>query len=382
MEKPKVLFIIYSINQSAVGGHFHSLISLTDSLSEDINYIIINLGKAFSPILKEKKEAFFIQACKRTFFNTCLKLTKIIKETNPTSIHAFDRISLIYANQATFFKNRTLIFTKCGGPNEKTIPYSDISIFFSKENLNYFSTKNLFNTEIYFLPNRVNGIIEQDKNRIEQLKREYQLNGKTIFIRIARFSELHKISIIQTINLFKLYHEKINKNSKLLLIGVNQSADVTNQICQKIENLPAFIITSDNYTQNASSLLGVADFIVATGRGVMEAAGLSNKKLFVPIETSPYPIPITSENFDKLFHYNFSPRIKGVEIDFDKIYTELKDKTTTIEFINKIFSEYFDINTIKDTYLTIYNRKAHKPRRKFLLAIYQIKMVLNYFGIG
>lgn len=379
----KILYVIFSINDNAVGGHFHSLLTVINSLKGEVQYEVLNIGVAKSPVLNGVENVTFISASKSNFFPSVSKISAFIKNCNPNVLHAFDNASLIYVNQACLFDKTPIIFTKCGGENGSIkIPYSDQYLFFSQENLEFYKKHSTYKNRNRWMPNRVNGKIRQDNDRIQKLVNKYDLKDKKVMLRIARFGPLHEMSIIQSINLLKLYKEKIDNNIVLLIIGTVQSEEIYQRVKSLVNDQSIHVISDDYYTHNASELINISDIVVATGRGVMEASSLGNKIIFCPLANHDLPVAMNKNNFDKLFYYNFSSRIIGIKNNEDIIVNEVKNsEDTLIKFSKYAFDQYFDINSIKDEYLKLYSTIVSVKGNNFKFILNHLNILLSYFGV-
>lgn len=368
--KKKVLFIIYSSSIKSGGGHFYSLLTLIDSLSNDIDFKLLNVGLTYAKILKNtsKIPSTYIELSKSDYFSKSRVVKSEIQTYNPDVIHAFDLNALRLARTINL-KNTPIIFSKCGGINgSKLIPNADTYICFSQENTDHLNKYKSNNNPLHLIPNRATKV-GIDHKRIEALRKEYSLQDKKVFLRISRFSSLHELSIIQAINIFKLYYSK-DKDSCLLLIGMRQEDDIFNRILNLVDGFPIHIVTNEYYCNEASKIIDIADIVIATGRGVMEAASLK-KPIFCPLKGNDFPVAFSTENYEILSRYNFSGRVNGLENDPKKILNILlNDCEILSEFSNKAFKQNFDINSVKSKYLEIYNTVK---KNKFSL-----KSLLNY----
>jgi glycosyltransferase involved in cell wall biosynthesis len=137
-------------------------------------------------------------------------------------------------------------------------------------------------------------------------------------------------------------------------------------------------LTQNKYTQEASKMLYLADAVIGTGRGLMEAASLKKPLLGINSRGS-VPCIIDADTFFDAFKTNFSERNtfndKHIDNDFDKItkmignvdyYNELSN------FSDSVFSKYFDIEQSADLYLNFYKNCQYgnnKLKDDFLIVL-------------
>ncbi len=354
MKKKKVLFIIYSASDTAGGGHFYSLKTISKSLKENIDYKILNLGYVYATPLVDGPHTHYINITKENFFGKIKEVIKYINEYNPDVIHAFDSHSLLFARTAAFFKKRLVVYTKCGGPNGqrlKYIPDADVHILFSKENFEDYSKYGNKNTAKYLIPNRAHKV-KTDTIRANQLIEEYKLKDKFILLRISRFNSYYDLTFMQSLNLLKSFL-KNNNNAVLIFIGKIQDEVYYEWLKNHCKGIPVLLITDDKYTNEASQLIDIASVVISTGRGVMEASSL-DKTVFCPVNDNDMPVAINENTFEALFTYNFSERVKMDKEIIEKENSRvINDRLAnhTLPF----FEEYFSIENVKSKYLDIYN---------------------------
>src|SRR5690606_27072648 len=115
-----------------------------------------------------------------------------------------------------------------------------------------------------------------------------------VILRICRISRMYQRSLFQSINLFDFIQTQDN-NTVLIILGNIQDQQVYNQLVEsKRKNI--FIVTDEKYTSNAKEMIDIADWVVGTGRGFMEASS-KGKILFTVSNYSDLPTLITPNNF-------------------------------------------------------------------------------------
>lgn len=357
MKKIKVVYFIYSgKNSSGGGGHFYSLDTIETSLSHYVNSEIINFGYGKSDALKDKENYTFIHLSKWQLFLKVKKILKKIRIYDADIIHAFDTRSLFIARTIALFYNVKIVFNKCGGANGNPyfISEADAQILFSKENFDFYNLHSNRKIPKFLIPNRISEI-ESKKSRLNKFKKRFCIGDELIVMRISRFNPYYNLTFWQTINLFKKIHQEA-PNSRLLFIGTIQSPEYFEHFKNMVdkEHLPIDFIIDKEFTANAKQFIELADIVVATGRGVMEACAL-NKRVFCPIQNSDLPLELGKNTFEFLFSTNFSERAslknkKRFGGDFEIMLKSNKNVNTKF-----FFDEYFCIENVSSKYLEIYN---------------------------
>jgi UDP-N-acetylglucosamine:LPS N-acetylglucosamine transferase len=366
--KIKVLYLISS-NKHGNGGHYYSLRTTAEALSDVIEPSIVVIGKTTSPVIESSSISHkYVYNNGWNNIISIVNIIKIIQKEKPDVIHGFDWGIPLFGRIASFLFKIPFVNTLPGGGNPTVYyPYVDNLILYSHENYKFFkSNKKFKNTNLYLIPNRVLAV-KDDKSRLAELRKEIFRNKKT-FLRISRFAEHYKESIMQAINLVTWLNNK-NFDTQLVLIGTVEDQDVFNEIKNYLklnDEKNVFIFTQELFTINASQLIDVADFVIGTGRGFMEASS-KNKIMFTPIKGATLPVLIDEENFLRYFDTNFSPRNvlseEGIKENENKIFDLLSNENKMNEtkvFSRKIFSQYFDINMKKEYYRDLYENIEYK----------------------
>ncbi|QHS54274.1 glycosyltransferase family 4 protein [Mucilaginibacter sp. 14171R-50] len=343
---------------TGLGGHYHSLKATAQAISEDADVLIVIIGDNPCPTIEKSGIPYERVSSTFNIIAGIKGLVKILKKYKPAVIHSFDAKADFFARSASSWLKIPKINTKCGGasPN-KFYPYQKNLIIYSNEDLNYFSKNEKFkNSNIFLIPNRVYKI-KDDNDRIEKLRP--LVTSKTTLLRISRIGSYYKKSLLQAINLIG-WLVKQNVDIQLIILGKVEDDNILNELKEHAAGLPVKFVTEPEFTSDASQLLNIADGIIGTGRGVMEAAS-KGKMLFTPLKDSDYPVLITENNFDDLVYYNFSERNRIEGYDQNENLLAIKNilqsddlRKSNIEFVNKTYTDKFSIETKKDTYLKIY----------------------------
>ena len=110
--KKKIVYLIYSTN-IGLGGHYYSLLALSNSLRFDYDISIINVGYIFSKALENQQfKTYFIKH--RNLITTCVLLKRLIKQLKPDIIHSFDSTSLTLLKLIMRKQKFKHIHTQCG----------------------------------------------------------------------------------------------------------------------------------------------------------------------------------------------------------------------------------------------------------------------------
>jgi len=361
-KRRKVIYLISTLGHGR-GGHFYSLRTTAEALNSVIDAHIVNIGKCHSPVVDSAKVPHTtIYFTGWNFVSTIIILFKLIKKEQPDVLHSFDANAYLFAKTVSFFYKKPIVHTLCGGPNPTGYyPRVKNFILYSQENLDYMVDKKGFQDSVFFLISNRVAEIKLDSKRIELLRKSISSKHKT-FLRIARFTDAYKNSMIQAINLNFFLNNK-GFASQLIIIGAIEQDKIYKEILgyiktKRIKNV--HIITDDYFTVNASELIGIADCVIGTGRSFMEAAS-KGKILLTPVEDYEYPVLVMQENFNNFFKTNFSPRNKAVSYVKEKNLENIVKLFNNTKFFEEnkrssmfYFKEYFDINTKIDTYNEIY----------------------------
>jgi hypothetical protein len=343
---------------TGLGGHYHSLKATAEALSDRLSVTIIIIGNNPCPTIEKSGLPYIRIATTYNVIGGIISLIKALRELKPDVLHSFDSKADFFTRSASNYLKIPKINTKCGGAAPtKYYPYQKNLIIYSYEDLNYFSNSEKFkHSEIYLIPNRVVPI-NIDEKRIVEIKKK--TTKKIIFLRISRIGSYYKKSIMQSMNLIRWLGEQ-GADAELILIGKVENEAILNELKELGTGANVTFITDPINTANASQLIDVADAVIGTGRGIMEAAS-RGKILLTPLDDSNYPVMVNKTNFDELFYYNFSERNKL------KNYSEIENLTAIKEtigsenflsentkFINKIYNDHFSIQSKVPEYLRIY----------------------------
>lgn len=369
----KILYVI-SCNGAGRGGHNHSLDHISKAIAQNANVKIISIGLTESPILKENPNYYGAFKFRWfSYFTLGKKFKELFKTFNPDIIHCFDGSSALMLLALPGLITKKIIYTKCGGPNErKSIAQVTSDVFlFSQENYDSYKSNPRFKgSDLHLIPNRVFEVDLWEEKEREILKDDNVFN----FVRIARIGESYENSIKQAIELTSRVNI-LDKKVKLYVIGVIQEEDIFIELSKFANNKKIDVqFITNHLTEKASRMLYLADAVIGTGRGVMEAMSLG-LPTFVPVKGKDLPELLTPENFHKFLSTNFSPR--GVSESYDeaeivsKVNSLVKNSQTYNEssaFALSMANEEFVVNKeIVSKYISIYKDISLKKNKLYIL---------------
>lgn len=365
----KILFFI-SVHGHGRGGHFNSLHHIANKLSVEHQVGIVSIGPGHSSIIANNSN--FLSHVDFNGINLLelkSKSDEIVKQFNPEIIHCFDVgcyniVRLLYST-----KKMKIALNKCGGPNPKVFPYVKNLVLFSVENKQWFEKdKRYYDANIALIPNRVSKI---QTTPLDVLKPDDYFS----FVRIARIGKTYKKSIFDSIELIDaLYKSNKKLKLKLFIIGVVECPEILSEILNNkyVKDGTVTILTEDKYTIGASKMLYLADSVIGTGRGIMEAASLGLPSLTID-SLSNSPTLITKDTFDDAFRTNFSERNVFSDLTKDKNLTEIETLVSDEEFYQKlslytrmIFEQYFDIDQAANRYTEFYESVTISEKKMLL----------------
>lgn len=376
----KILYFI-SAWSHGIGGHYISLDHITKSIGKQNDIKIITIGPGTSGIITENP--YFL---KHIYFNVInilifvFRIKQIIKKIRPDVIHCFDASCYNIIRLFLSTRKHKIVLTKAGGPNHNSYPFVNNLVLFSKENLNWFSSNQKFkDTIIHFIPNRVSQL-EINKHYIPIAKEK----NVFVFIRICRINCFYVKGIYDSINIIEYLNSKGIKQVKLFIIGIVEDEIIYRQIKNNylVKNNKIILLTEPEYTLGSSKMLYLADAVIGTGRGFMEAASLGLPLLAINSEDD-YPVLVTKDNFYDTFTTNFSER--NVFKSYNKYENLYKIKLLINDrhfynncsvFSLEIFNKYFNVEEVIQAYSSVYKNTIIGKRKLFpdlILILYSVK---------
>jgi glycosyltransferase involved in cell wall biosynthesis len=342
-----------------MGGHFHSLDHISRQIVKSIDARIIAIGPGDSPILKNNP--IFAGHFYFTGLNILKlrkELKKFINQYQPDVLHFFDAVVYNIVRILINTKKYKIVVNKCGGPNPKHYPYVKNLVLFSLENLEWFQKQSKYNkTNSHLIPNRVQTLmVDKTFQPITKVADQF------VFMRVCRIGAGYKKSIMDAINLIEVLKARNISNVKLYVIGVIEDIN----LYRSLESHPLVkenllvVLTDSVYTIDASKMLYLADAVIGTGRGLMEAASVG-LPLLVINAVDEMPVLLTRDNFYDAFKTNFSERniFKNFsnETNRQNIITLIKDKNyynDNSRLSKEMFDKYFNIKKAEEAYKNVY----------------------------
>lgn len=353
------IFYFISVKGHGRGGHFHSLNHIASAMGQENEVTIYTVGPGRSHILERHqffRRHFYFNAI--NLFRFQKRLREEIESKQPDVIHCFDLeifriIKLAYKGNV-----RNIVLNKCGGPNPISFPVVDKLAVFSLENYDWFNSRPKFSkTCIYLIPNRVNKSSIQINVFEEYKKREDCFT----FVRIGRIGETYQKSFIDAINLVSIL-KKRGIRGCLYIIGVVESVEILQQLKERAVDLDVEFIIESRFTEKASKMLYLADAVIATGRGVMEATALG-LPILTTAENSEIPVLVSEQNFQIFFGTNFSQRNFWQQYDSDlnvdaicRLITDNSQYQKASNFSKNVFSLHFDVDKGISKYVELYQK--------------------------
>ncbi|UZJ65455.1 hypothetical protein OKW96_04480 [Sphingobacterium sp. KU25419] len=323
------------------------------------NVKIIVLGYTYSHIIRDAAvESQFV------YFNglnvsSALRKIKACIDGN-SILHAFDLYVFFIVRLLRLKLGNKIALTKCGGPNPKGyFPKVRNLVLFSQEDFAYFSVRSRYNSsKLYLIPNRTEDFIT-DTTKVEEIKNRFNLHTyDKVILRICRISRMYQKSIVQSIHLHQYANDQGCKTA-LIILGNIQDQGVIDQLKNDLPD-SVFFLTEDRYTANAKEVIEVADWVVGTGRGFMEASAKSRVMFAVSMQDD-LPMLIGTHNFDQAFAFNFSERIifekqqiVDNKIDIIKLFSKAEHEASVKKQSLVWFKEYFSIQGAIEKYGSMY----------------------------
>jgi glycosyltransferase involved in cell wall biosynthesis len=386
MAKNMICYFIFA-DGAAKGGHYRSLTTIAEAASSTHKCVVINVGYIHSPvIMRSKLESHYIHFNGLNLIMVIKKIKRIVDLEKVTCVHAFDSKSYLVARVLSKQLKIPAIVTKCGGPVPRNyFPIANYITLFSQEDNVYFSKNPRFKSSLVrLIPNRASSF-ESDQKMVNHLLDKFNLRNKRVFLRICRIAEYYKKSLFQSINLVKELKEKF-PNIALLIVGNIQSQEVLDELRDTSSEEYIFFETEEIITMDAKKIIDVADFVIGTGRGFMEATG-KGKVLLTPSKSGEFPVLINENNFEVAFEKNFSERIVFDDVvlkrNFQEIVKLLEDKDKCDQAKRKSvewFEEHFSIEHAIETYTALYDSLEYKEESKLDILNHWRFAIVNNFG--
>lgn len=367
----RVLFFIQNVAgiNTGRGGHYHSLHTTANALLPHIDLGVVVLGNQEQVVLRGVEyPVWHIDMGPGTIRSAIKDARKVVRRFAPDVIHAFDINSFWFTRAVSLGSSLGILQTRCGGPKRRYSPFADNLVVYTQEDLDFFRSNRRFSrSDVHLIPNRTTEI-QQDPERIARLRTMLDTDA-AIFLRIGRISNSYRGSLLQTAALV----QDLNRDGiscHLLCIGAPQSREVVAEVEESVGQFGT-IVTDPVFTRNANQLIDIGDFVVGTGRSLMEAS-TRKRVVLTPIQGGPHPALVTAENFDSFFATNFSPRNTyaghNVQLNYEKIARLAQDpkaRECAEAYSGSLFNKHFDVAAAVPKYLDLYNRVKHRGQTAY-----------------
>ncbi|MDB4141371.1 glycosyltransferase [Candidatus Pelagibacter sp.] len=365
----KILHIITSLNNGGAENHLAELASKQAKQKKDKIYIIYLRGDNYWEKFLRKKNINVKKIIIKNNHNlvglifVIFKIFKITKKIKPEIIHAHLSLSEIIV---TFLKLifrldfkmviskhlDSFLFEGSRGQNkffsglflERIIFYiSDHVIFISKNVQSYFLSEIKVPPEkksvIYYGINKKNFIMK-NASKNKKIKFKKKKNQKVI-LNIARHTVQKKIDLL--IRGFTEY-QKINKNSKLILVGSGPETEKLKLLAEKLQIKSK--IQWINYTNNVFDLFKISDVFCLTSRyeglGLVLLESLISRVPVITMKSSAMKEVVKNNHSGLLLSENCSP--KSLSIALNKVLNNEKFRKKIIKNGFVRLSQKFNVN--------------------------------------
>lgn len=364
----RILYFI-STHGHGRGGHFHSLSHISSKMASGHDVSIISIGPGNSQIIRDSPQFLnHIWFNGVNVFHTRDAILSNINLFRPEILHCFDASSYAIVTSLVNTDRFKVVLTKCGGPNPRVYPFARNLIVFSREDYDWFCTKKTFkDSRITLIPNRVNPVLLDSSWRPVE-----KVPGSFVFVRICRIGRTHRKSVEDSMQLISYFHTQGYRHVRLLVIGVIEDMDVFSELNRKARMISSGVqfLTDSQVTEKASRMLYLADAVVGTGRGFMEAASVGVPLLTLNAEDR-YPVLIDGDNYLDAFRTNFSQRNRFTGYDrqrnLDKIERLVTDRSYAAELSalsRRIFETDCDVSHAENRYTEFYREAATNVGRR------------------
>ena len=306
--RPRVLYVITSRGKGT-GGHHFSLRDLTARMRAHADVHIAVVADRFPPSLAGVPDATWLPWGALRGTATLAGLLGLVRRFRPTHLHSYDPLALQLTRVISLWTQLPLVHTTCGGPTpRRNVPRNRDVVLFSEEHRSALAANpRMAGCRLHLIASRVNPV-QVDAARVEALRAHLGLGpDEQVVLRINRFVANYLPAMEQAIALGRLMREG-GRRARVVLLGSVGEAEVAQALAQRAE--PGVSLVHDAaFTHNAAALLPIADVVLGTGRGLMEAACLG-RVVFAPVADREWPALLGPDTVEALAHANFSPRAR------------------------------------------------------------------------
>lgn len=306
--RPRVLYVITSRGKGT-GGHHFSLRDLTARMRAHADVHIAVVADRFPPSLEGVPDTTWLPWGALRGTATLGGLLGLVRRFRPTHLHSYDPLALQLTRLVSLWTRLPLVHTTCGGPTpRRNVPRNRDVILFSEENRSALAANpRMAGCRLHLIASRVNPV-QVDPARVEALRAHLALRpDEQVVLRINRFVHNYLPAMEQALALGRLMREG-GQPTRVVLLGSIGDADVASALAERAE-AGVSLVHDATFTHNAAALLPIADVVLGTGRGLMEAACLG-RVVFAPVADRQMPALLAADTVDALAHANFSPRAR------------------------------------------------------------------------
>ena len=364
--RPRILYVLVS-RGAGTGGHHISLRDLAARIRATADVRIVTVAYKPPPALEGVPDVHFVRHGAWRMGLTEAALWRHCREFRPTVIHSYDSYALIMVRPLSALLGIPLVHTQCGGPTARVhLPRAPDVVVFSEENLQGMSAqRRMSRCRLHHIASRVEDV-SPDPSRVEALRAHLALSPDDfVILRINRFVAPYEPVMRQTLALAALMRAA-GLPARAVLLGSANDPEVVARIAALADPRDV-LVHAPAFTTCAAELLPVANAVVGTGRGLMEAASLG-RPLFASVQDRKLPVPVDPETVEALFAANFSPRAVLTLDD-----AALADRAVVLlssperaaaagAYARHLFETRFDVQAAVNRHLEIYAQAVPWPR--------------------
>lgn len=360
--RPRVLFVITSRGKGT-GGHHFSLRDLTARLRAHADVHIATVAIRFPPSLADVPDVTFIPWSPYRLPGVLADLLALVRRFRPTHLHSYDPSALHLTRVLSLWTRLPLIHTQCGGPTpRRNVPRAPDVVLFSEENRSGLAAHpRMADCRLHLIASRVNPVA-LDPARALALRRHIGWQpGDRVVLRINRLVHEYRPAMDQALALGALWRDT-GARVHVVLLGSVGDEDLVRELESLAGRTPdVHVVTAPEFTTQAAALLGAADAVVGTGRGLMEAA-FAGRVVFAPVAGHALPALLAPDTVDALAHANFSPRARLGDAFPDEVLARRACEALATEssraasgaYARALYDERFDASVAARKHLAIY----------------------------
>lgn len=360
--RPRVLYVITSRGKGT-GGHHFSLRDLTARLRVDADVHIAAVAIRFPPSLADVPDVTFIPWSPDRLAGVLADLLALVRRFAPTHLHSYDPSALQLARVLSLWTRLPLVHTQCGGPTpRRNVPRAPDVVLFSEENRSGLASHpRMADCRLHLIASRVNPVA-LDPARALALRRHIGWQpGDRVVLRINRLVREYRPAMDQALALGALWRA-LGGRVHVVLLGSVGDEDLVRDLESLAGRTPdVHVVTTPEFTTHAAALLGAADAVVGTGRGLMEAA-FAGRVVFAPVAGHALPALLAPDTVDALAHANFSPRARLGDAVTDEVLARRAREALATEssrsasglYARSLYDERFDASVAARKHLAIY----------------------------